>query len=397
MNTAIIAEYNPFHNGHMLNIKMARKMTACDNIIVIMSGDFVQRGEPAIFNKAVRTRQALENGADMVIELPVQYASSAADIFAGAAIEILDKSNIVSSLFFGSEEGDIKRFENAADIFAAESEQFKSLLSNGLSLGLSYPAARQSAAEALLGHSLSFINNPNNILAMEYIIALKRRKSNIRPFTMKREANAYSQTRLSGSISSAAAIRQAVFNGDIPALAIPENTLDDYKNAVFPRLDDYSDIFAYLLRTLDIDTLSHTADMTEGLENRFLKYSGLKTISQIINAVKTKRYTHTKLQRAVLHTILGITKDMQLAAPAYIRVLGIRADKRQLLADLSAKAALPVITNVKEDKNLLSHEIKAADIYRIFTDKAIGSEYSNGLIISHKGTSKNQGETKCSK
>lgn len=379
-NTAIIAEYNPFHNGHRLNIERAREITRCDNIIVIMSGNFVQRGEPAIFDKVTRTHMAIKNGADMVLELPVEYATAAADIFAGAAVEILDKSNMVSALFFGSEQGDIKGLDAVAGVFANESPRFKECLAAALAKGLSYPAAREKAAAEILGRDISFINNPNNILAIEYMAALKRRGSGIVPVTMKRE-NGYNETELSGSISSAAAIRQAIFNNEVPACALPENTLGYYRDAVFPRLDDYSDIFAYILRTTDRAVLAETADMTEGLENRFLKYKEIKYISDMVDAVKTRRYTHTKLKRAVLHTILGITRDMQQRPPAYIRVLGVREDKRLLLSMLVQKAELPVIINTKKAEELLENEIRCSDIYYIAGDRNTAGEYACGCMV----------------
>ncbi len=381
MNTAIIAEYNPFHNGHSLNIKKAREITDCRNIIVIMSGNFVQRGEPAVLDKVVRTRQALENGVDMVLELPVEYATGAADVFANAAIEILDKSNIVSSLFFGSEEGNTERLEAVADIFANETEYFRQILSENLSKGLSYPAAREKAAERILGYDISFINNPNNILAIEYIAALKRRNSAIKPYTMKRKANGYNQTELSGSISSAAAVRKELLSGNVPKSALPQNTLKDYKDIRYPVLDDYSDIFAYLLRTKTGEELSRIADMTEGLENRFLKYKDIKKISDMTDAVKTKRYTHTKLKRAVLHTVLGITKDMQQRPPAYIRVLGVREEKSFLYSQLAKNSAIPVVTNVKKGEELLKTELKCSDIYYIAADKVSGGEYACGGTV----------------
>ena len=381
MNTAIIAEYNPFHNGHKYHIEKTRKLTNCDNIIVIMSGNFTQRGEPAVLEKHIRTRHALENGADMVLELPVEYASGAADVFAGAAVEILDKSGIADILSFGSESGSIDGLNAAADIFAEESAEFKKFFAEFSAEGLPYPAAREKAAAKVSCRDMSFINSPNNILAIEYLTALKRLKSNIRPFTVKREQNGYNDQNLSGGISSAAAIRQSLKQGILPVDDIPQDTADDLKEVILPELDGYSDIFAYILRTTPQKKLAGIADMTEGLENRFLKFAEKGRISDIIEAAKTKRYTYTKLQRAVLHTILGITKDMQAKRPAYIRVLGVKSEKKALINELAAKSALPVVTRVKENEDLLKTEIKAADIYRLLGDRVIGSEYTNSVII----------------
>ncbi len=382
MNTGIIAEYNPFHNGHEYHIQKTRELTGCENITAVMSGNFVQRGEPAVFDKFVRTRQALLNGVDMVLELPVEYASGAADVFAGAAVEILHKSGIVDVLCFGSEAGSAETLEEVSAVFADETQEFKNHLAGFLSEGMSYPAAREAAAAKILNKDISFINMPNNILALEYITALKRLDSNIKPYSIKREQNGYNDTELSGELSSAAAIRRALSEGNIPKEAVPENTLSDYNAPYFPNIDGYSDIFGYILRTAPTDKLAEIADMTEGLENRFLKYAHLGSISSITDKVKTKRYTRTKLQRAALHCILGITKAMQQRPPSYIRVLGIKKTKMHLLSELTQKSSLPVVTRVKENEALLQTEIRAADIYGLLTNRAVGREYTEKMLIT---------------
>ena len=380
-NTAVIAEYNPFHNGHKFHLEKTRELTGCENIIAVMSGNFTQRGEPAVYEKHIRERHALENGADMVLELPVEYAAGAADVFAGAAVYIIEKSGIADALCFGSEQGSMEELELAAEVFAAESDEFKAYLAAYLSQGISYPSAREKAASKVLKRDIPFAALPNNILAVEYLAALKRLNSRILPFTVKREQNGYNDLELSGGISSAAAIRQSMAKGSIPVEAVPKNTLESYKTVFLPKIDQYSDIFAYVLRTASKTELSEIADMTEGLENRFLRCSDKADISGIIEAAKTKRYTYTKLQRAVLHTVLGITKTMQNKAPAYIRVLGVGKDKKYLINELAAKSSLPVVTRVKENEELLKTEIKAGDIYHLLTDRATGSEYKNGMVM----------------
>ncbi len=379
MNTAIIAEYDPFHNGHAFHIEKTRELTGCENIIIVMSGNFVQRGEPAVFDKFVRTRQALKNGADMVLELPVEYATGAADIFAGKAAEMIEKSGIVSALSFGSESGEISKLDRVAEVFVNESAEFKDILKKKLAEGASYPAARAAAAEQTASCG-DILKMPNNILAIEYLAALKKLNSAVKPYTVKRTNN-YSSAELSGKISSASAVRRALAEGIIPYDAIPENTAGDYKNAVFPNIDGYSAILAYILRTAPPEKLAKTADITEGLENRLYTLSAGKTVSELVLAAKTSRYTYTKLQRAVLHMILGITKQMQSGPLRYIRVLGVRAEKKYLINELTKKSSLPVITRVKPNEELLENEIRATDIYNILTGGKIGSEYKTGMTV----------------
>ena len=379
MNTAVIAEYNPFHNGHLFHLEMTRSITGCDNVIAVMSGNFVQRGEPAVLEKHIRTRHALMNGADMVLELPVEFAAGAADVFSGAAVHLIEKSGIVDALCFGSEEGSLDRISKAAEVFAFESEGFKNALGEFLSLGLSYPLARMKAAETIIGENGDLLTSPNNILAVEYLTALKKIGSKIKPYTVKRSSNDYNDKELSGKLSSAAAIRQKLKKGSVPFEALPENTVSAYENFVYPKTERYDPIISYILRTAD--DLSDIADMTEGLENRFKKYAEKKTADELIKAVKTKRYTVTKLKRAVLHMLLGIDKKMQNEMPRYIRVLGVRQDKKFLLNDLAAKSSLPVIIRVKENETLLGTEIKTTDIYHIATDNMIGCEFKNGIVM----------------
>lgn len=174
MNTAIIAEYNPFHKGHLYHINKTKEKTGDSNIIAIMSGNFTQRGEPAILDKVLRTKMALLNGVDMVLELPVEYATGSADVFAFGAIDIINKSNFIDTLSFGSESGDITAFSDIADVLNTEPEEFKTLLKMELGKGASYPVARALALSSYLNRDISFLNNPNNILALEYTRALKR-------------------------------------------------------------------------------------------------------------------------------------------------------------------------------------------------------------------------------
>ena len=383
--TAIIAEYNPFHNGHLHHINRTREITNCDNIVVIMSGNFVQRGEPAFINKNIRTKMALLNNVDMVIELPVEYATGAADIFSSKAVELIKSLGIVDNLSFGSESGSIEEFNNIKDILYNEPAQFKSVLKDNLATGASYPLARQNALEFILNKDLSFLNRPNNILALEYLLALK--DTNIKPITIPRIAASYNDKELSGNISSATAIRENILakNYNKALEAIPNNCTIFFANYndtnSIPVINKLSTILHYLLRTTSTDELAKIADITEGLENRIKSLSQGELITELTSKIKTKRYTYTKIQRALLHIILNIKKTDQINDIKYIRILGLKKEKMHLLSELHTKATLPIITNVKNNENLLKKEIEATDIYNIMTKKQIGNEYTNPLII----------------
>lgn len=379
MATGIIAEYNPFHKGHMYHINETKKI-ADNDIVVIMSGNFVQRGEPAMADKHTRAKMALRNGVSLVIELPVEYATGSADVFAKGAVNILDATGIIDTLSFGSERGSTDIFDKISHILNNEPEAFKELIKSYLNRGLSYPSARTKALEEYMSLNLDFMNRSNNILALEYIRQLKKLNSSIKPVTVERIVSEYNSRSLSGEISSASAIRSALINKDLSALnSIPQNCIDLIKDKNIPQLNDYTSILSYILCTRSPSEISEYADITEGLENRILN-TEFNSIDELITKVKTKRYTYSKLQKAILHIILGITKKEQQADPKYIRVLGFRKDKKYLLKELTEKASLPVIMNVKENENLLKREIISTDIYNIPLNKKRGMEYTTPLV-----------------
>lgn len=387
MNAGIIAEYNPFHKGHRLHIANTRALTGADNIIAIISGSFVQRGEPAIIDKFSRTRMALLNGADMVLELPVQYATGSADVFAAGAVDSLDKSGIIDVLSFGTEAGEIELFKEAAKLLANESTEFKTSLRNALAQGVSYPKARQNALTEVLSRDMSFLSLPNNILALEYLKALLKLNSRIKPVTIHREISAYNSTEMTGEISSATAIRHSILNDewDIALSAVPSNCRDTLKSVVFgkkPDIDNYSDILKYILLTKTPSELAEIDDVSEGLENRILSLTEHSTVSRIADEVKSKRYAHSRVRRALLHTILGITKADAQKAVDYIRVLGFKRSKAQLVSELTKKASVPVITNVKNaPKGLLDKEIFATDMFYLPLTGEINKDFTTPMVI----------------
>ncbi len=271
----IITEYNPFHNGHKLHIEKSKQKTNSKYCIVVMSGNFCQRGEPAIFDKYLRTKMALLNGADIVLELPLTFATASAELFALGAIDILDKTGIITNICFGSEDGNIENFLEIANILSNEPYNFKQNLSYFLNQGLSFPKARINALEKTLNKSLDFLKEPNNILSIEYLKAINKLNSNIIANTIKREQATFHSTNIAGNIASATAIRNCFFENKIDNIknVVPNNCFELINNISvhnMPLLDNYTNILKYILKTSNIENIKNIADITEGIENKII-------------------------------------------------------------------------------------------------------------------------------
>lgn len=400
---AIIAEYNPFHNGHQYHIQQAKKQLNADFALVIMSGNFVQRGEPAIIHKWKRTEMCLLGGADLVLELPVAYATASAEYFAAAAVRLTNQTGIVSHLSFGAESGALNELQSIADILCIEPPDYQACLKEHLGTGRSFPSARAAALKSLLPSSETLLASPNNILAIEYLKALQKTESAVKPHMIKRTASDYHARKLEGSFSSATAIRAAIKAAGlsevehcIPAAAYAAMAAEAEH---FPiDIDDYSDMLLYRIKTMPPEQLQRILDISEGLEHRIYSASHLQEISSIIAQIKTKRYTFTKIQRIFMHILLNITTEqMRLyenaGGPQYLRVLGFRKDAEPLLQKLARTAALPLVINLKKDQarlngpaaQMLAQEIAATNIYFIKSKSAAlrapGIEYTFPPII----------------
>jgi len=369
----VIVEFNPLHHGHIEHLRETTRITQRDYTIAVMSGNFVQRGEPAICDKWRRTRMALLAGVDIVIELPVSYVVSGADYFARAGVKLLAATGVVDMLCFGSESGDLAAMKKAGRVLAYEPVEYKAALKDALHKGMSFAAARGAALAAVLGDvPTGLLDKPNNGLGMEYCKALWQMGWPMEVFTSFRKAGGPSATAIRKAILGS---NGAVAGIDEMAAFMPSYVIeimeDAFRSKEIAELDDYSDIFRYLLFTKG-------ADMGEGLENRFrhlaYKYNRL---TALLGAVKTKRYTYTRIQRAALGVILGICKaDMaayeEAGGPAYIRVLGFRRRAANLLGEMTSRATLPVVTYGKAmDKlegfaaSMLAKEFEVGDIYRL--------------------------------
>lgn len=390
----IIAEYNPFHKGHEYHIKESKRITGTDCVIVVMSGNFIQRGEPALVDKYTRAKMALLNGADLVVELPVVSACSSAQYFAKGSIAILNTLKI-SHLCFGSESGSITQLNSIADLMNNNKKLLDDFIQCAVATGMSYPMARSKGIEHILSMMPShngmtipeysaLIQQSNNILGLEYLLELKQINSSITPVTIKRQGNNYNDTELSGAFSSASSIRSKILNnGFISEDAIPKNAynmLCEYENNHhFSRIDDFTDIIKFILMELSVNNKitgirSNISDMPDFLLNKLFKVlEKSNSVTELIENVKSKDLTYTRISRALIHLLLNITYDDYrefIDEPCkYIRVLALNDTGAQYLSSVKNELTCPIITKPADYKDLLEKDIYASNIYNMVVNK----------------------------
>ncbi len=400
INVGIIAEYNPFHLGHLYHLQQSKLITNSDNVIVVMSGNFTQRGLPTIFDKNIRVSNALKNGVDLVLELPVPFATSSAEYFARESVNILNSSNIVDYLSFGSENGDLSHLSRIASFFNNEklhgNNKYSTLLNKYLNKGLSFPKARNLAYNDYFDCDDLVLNNPNNILGIEYLKALETFNSNIKPITIKRLLSNYHSNDIEGSITSATSIRNEIYNNNFNSVinCLPTSSISSIENIInnknLPLYNNLSPILHYILCSTSKENLLNISNMKEPLLNRLIEVSNDNfNIDDLLFNLKAKNFNLTSLQRTLLHLILNIKKD-EFTTSKYIRVLGFNRNKSFLLNDLINKSSLPVVTNLKNahtilDSNamdLLNKEIQSTDIYNLCKPNSTRKnfEYTSPLI-----------------
>lgn len=405
----IVAEYNPFHNGHLHHLTESQKLVEADYTIAVMSGNFTQRGDVSIIDKWSRTQMAIENGIDLVIELPTIYAISSAENFASGAVKILNSLGIVDFMSFGSECNDISILSEVTDVLTNEPSEYKTLLSHELSRGVSFPKARERALMMYLNDIRRFNNvlsSPNNILGIEYLKALDRQKSNIHPITIKREGSAYNDDSipLDSGFASATSIRNLCQSHDISILQnfMPETSFNILQDClenghIVRNISELDKTIIYTLRKMSIDEIANLPDVSEGLEFAIKSaVNQCNTITELLSIINTKRYTQTRLKRIFLYALLGITKkDMQISKTTkpYIRILGFNSKGRKLISEISKhNRKLTIISSVKKfmdsnsNKNLklmLEKDIWATNVYTLgYEYDSIGNlDYTHNLVI----------------
>ncbi len=372
--TAVIAEYNPLHKGHAYHLREARRLSGADFLLVVMSGNFVQRGEPAVMDKYLRAEAALLCGADLVLELPVPFACASAEKFAAGAVDLLNGLGCVDTLCFGSESGDLSSLDDLAGILADEPPRYQNALKSALKTGLSFPKAREYALSQCLPETASLLRLPNDILAVEYLKALKRTKSSIRPLAVQRLGD-YRETALDAPFSSALALRKALSESRAGSSApVPDAVLSCIPNEartlfcenygrlfpIFP--NDLSPMLHYrLLQASGWEEFARCADVPEELARRIYRERFAFTdLDAFTDLVHTKNRTKTQVRRALLHILLDLP-DLSKNLPAsregqcfYARILGLQRSAQPLLGEIKKHGRLPLLSKPADARAVLS-------------------------------------------
>ncbi len=403
----IVAEYNPFHNGHYYHIQESKKKSNADAVVAVISGNFTQRGETSIVNKWSKAYMALCGGADLVIELPTVYATSSAENFARGAIKILDSLKIVNSISFGTENDDIEALRNIANVLNEEPKEYKTILNHELQKGDSFPKARENALMMYLNDIKRYANilkGSNNILAIEYLKILKEQKSKIEPITILRKNVGYNDDKIEDGFASSSAIRKLLNENKTDSLSniMPKMSYrvlaNDIRNGwTVLGLERFEKEIIYQLRRMNIEQIANLPDVSEGLENAIKSAVGnCNTIKELIEQVKTKRYTQTRIQRILLYSLLGIDKKIMESSKKvtpYVRVLGFTKKGQELLSEICRNnPKINLITSVKkfmdENKNkqlkeMLEKDIFATDVYTLAykNNSKTNLDYTNKLIM----------------
>jgi len=355
---AIISEYNPFHKGHEYQIRVTRENGNATHVIALMSGNFVQRGLPAIIDKYRRAEMALSGGADLVLELPVVYALSSAEFFAEGSIRILNALNGLDMLSFGSEEGNLDSLYPVARILADEPEEFREELKKELSEGHSYAKARNHALKKLYPHlDVDFIQSPNNILGIEYLKALIRTDSKISPFTLKRKGKGYHDLELvEEEFASATALRQSILTDGAIKSFIPHEIyeqIEELKNNNYPFMtqENFKDLLLYRL-IAEENSLNNIQEASEGLNHRII--SNLTSLIEddvetFIDAIKTKRYARTRISRILMQFLLSFDREpidtLRRKTPEAVKILALNDRGREILSALRKDREIDIVHN----------------------------------------------------
>ncbi len=402
----IIGEYNPFHNGHLYHIAKSKEETGANYVICVISGNFVQRGNTSIINKWAKAKMALANGADLVIELPTIYSISSAENFAEGAIKILNSLKIVDTLSFGMETKDISILNNIANVLYAEPKEYVTILAHELQKGNSFPKARENALMMYLNDIKKYANvlsGSNNILGIEYLKALKKTKSDIMPVGIKREKVLYNDEYMVDEFASATAIRKMLMTRQFDDIrkTMPRSSYQilgqELKDGHYViDLSKFEKEIMYALRKMTIEQIKNLPDVTEGLEVSIKNAAeSCNRLDDLINIIKSKRFTQTRIQRILLYALLGIDKkkmDVARKISPYVRILGLNKRGKQLLSEIVRNnPKINIVTSVKKymdnvgNKNLkemLQTDIFATNIYTLGyeSDSWANLDYTNKII-----------------
>lgn len=389
----VIAEFNPFHNGHRHLLSEARKI-APDGVVVVLGGNFTQRGEPALYDKHYRAAAALRGGADLVLELPIAFALASAPLFARGGVSVLSALGLADTLVFGSECGDFARLSTAAD--AVDDVRVQTELQSLLQKGLVFPATRAAAVRAVFGDEIAdVLHNPNDILGVEYLRAVRACKASLRCVPVPRIGNAHHATAPCGEYASATLLREKIRAGEAVADFMPQNAFEILQTAIerWEAPSDYAKLDTAVLaflRTATPAEFSDVPDVSEGIENRILSAAKTaKTLQEVFDIAKTKRYTHARIRRVVLCAFLGLKTDLQQNGVPYLRVLGFTEHGKSLLRAARETAKLPIVMRAADlgkcapdAQKLFEAECKSTDIFNLTLPqiKPCGTEMTDNLV-----------------
>ncbi|OON96155.1 MAG: hypothetical protein ATN36_06280 [Epulopiscium sp. Nele67-Bin005] len=388
--TGIVAEYNPFHNGHLYQIEYAKNNLNSDFVIVVMSGNFSQRGTPCISDKFTRSKMALSCGADMIVELPAPLATASAERFCEGAISILNKLNCVDVVCFGSENTNLELMNNIAQLLINEPPSYSNLIKHNLKEGKSYPLARELA---IIDHTPNylheninldnFLRQPNIILGIEYIKALIKFRSNIKPFPIKRQVSNYHDTEVFHHFASATALRQAFLQQDNEALqqAMPQQSLNYLQNQIyFANIENINSTLHYKLLQEDNNNLWDTPPKL--LHTIYNSFGQCSSFLELVNKCSSKTYSKATVYRTLLRILLNVTSDnMEILQQndwiPYIRILGCKKEALPLISKIKQTSSVPIVINLKKDlstlcpigKILLNYDIKSTQLYHLCTNQ----------------------------
>ena len=403
----IIAEYNPFHNGHLYHIAKSKQETSAQFVVAVISGNFVQRGNTSIVNKWIKARMALLNGVDLVIELPTIYSISSAENFAEGAIKLLNSLGVVDTISFGMETNDISTLNNIANVLYNEPKEYITMLSHELKKGNSFPKARENALLLYLNDIKRYANvlsGSNNILGIEYLKAMRKTKSTIIPIGVKREKVLYNDKYIVDEFASATAIRKMLMTKQLNDISknIPRSSYlllgEELKKGHYViDISRFEKEIIYNLRKMSAEDIAKLPDVSEGLENSIKNAAdSCNTLTDLINIVKTKRFTQTRIQRILLYSLLGIDKKQMETSRKivpYARVLGFNNKGKELISEMmNLNPKLNIVTSVKKYidtvannnlKEMLETDILATNIYTLgyYSDSYANLDYTNRIEI----------------
>ncbi|OOP73937.1 nucleotidyltransferase [Clostridium beijerinckii] len=382
--TGIITEYNPFHKGHEYHLSKAKSDTNADGIVCVMSGNFMQRGIPAIIDKWRRAEMAIKNGVDLVLELPLVYSISSAEHFAFGSVSLLNSLGVIDHLYFGSEEGNVSILEDIAKVLVSEPLRYKKLLKDNLDLGLPFHLSRANALKDYLNSNklLDTISNSNNILGIEYIKSLIRLNSSIVPKTIKREGSLYNDINISALFASATSIRKHLKEKSLNDLTdiIPKASYDillDLSSSKYPFIFE-EDTFKYIKYKLLTNerSLSNLPDVSEGIDNKILKeILRSNSLNELILNSKSKRYTYTRISRILLQSFLNLEDfdllNLSKSPVPYARVLAFNSTGQRILKSIKTNSSINLITKVPRNNQCdhLKIDILGTKAYSLLNPK----------------------------